>query len=319
MKLSIRQLRYICEVARQGSLLGASQSLSISQSSILAALDLAEAELGARIFDRRPARGVALTPAGEGFIAAAHSMLNAAAEFDATISEQRRRIPNILRVGCFEPFGALFMPEVLRRFIEAAGHNIEIDLREGDQEHLREWLLAGQIDFAVQYRIGDIARGSITRICDVPAHALLHASDPLARQSAVTILDLSQRPLILLDLPQTGSYLFDVFNLAPVRPHVRLHTRSYETVRSAVASGFGVAILNLNPMGGASRDGPLIARRPILDDLPPAPLILTDMFGRLKPPHVKMFIDELRAFFREIGPRTFAVTTPEREARLLYD
>lgn len=317
MKLSIRQLRYICEVAHRGSVSGAAQNLRISQSSILAALDLAESELGNRIFDRRPARGMLLTPAGEGFIAAARTMLNAAAEFDAAINDRHRRMPPVLRVGCFEPFGALFMPEVLRRYLDAAGHDIEIDLREGDQTHLREWLLAGQIDFAVTYNLGGIAPAAITRICDVPAHALLHADDPLAEEPAVTVRALSERPLILLDLPQTGAYLVKLFDTAPIRPQVRLHTRSYETIRAAVASGFGMSILNLRPLTSASRDGASIVRRPILDPLPPAPLVLADMFGRTKPPHVALFVEVMRGFFREIGPGLFAVTLPEREATLL--
>ena len=61
MNLTIRHLRYIQHVAQSGSVQAASRLLSISQSSILAAIDLAEGEIGARIFDRRPARGVTVT------------------------------------------------------------------------------------------------------------------------------------------------------------------------------------------------------------------------------------------------------------------
>jgi DNA-binding transcriptional LysR family regulator len=312
MKLSIRQLRYICEIAHQGSLMGASKALNISQSSILAALDLAEAELGARIFDRRPARGATLTPAGEDFIAAARELVNAAQHFSMAIGDQRARMPKLLRIGCFEPFGALFMPEVLQLFVRTAGHDVDIDLREGDQEHLRDWLLAGQIDFAVQYNIGEVAKGSITHICDVPPHALLHADDPLAQEKAVTVSALSERPLILLNLPQTATYLIDIFRSAPLRPRVRLHTRSYETVRAAVASGFGMSILNMRPMGRASQDGSAIVRRPIIDDLPPAPLILADMYGRTKPQHVRRFIEVLQDFFRQAGASAFVVTPSDR-------
>jgi DNA-binding transcriptional LysR family regulator len=311
MKLSIRQLRYICEIAHQGSVLGASKALNISQSSIVAALELAEAELGTRIFDRRPARGATLTLAGENFIVAARALVNAAQDFSMAISDQRARMPKLLRIGCFEPFGALFMPEVLQRFVAAAGQDVDIDLREGDQEHLRDWLLAGQIDFAVQYNIGEIAKGSITHICDVPPHALLHADDPLARERAVSISALAERPLILLNLPQTSSYLIDIFRNAPTQPRVRLHTRSYETVRAAVASGLGMSILNMRPMGRASQDGSAIVRRPIIDDLAPAPLILADMCGRVKPQHLRKFIETLRGFFREAGDNAFVVRRSE--------
>ncbi|TIU31454.1 MAG: LysR family transcriptional regulator, partial [Mesorhizobium sp.] len=112
MNLTIRQLRYVCEVARLGSVLAASRSLYISQSSILAAITLAEAGMGARIFDRRPARGVSITPAGQRFVAAARIMLAAETEFNRSIGDLNGRVPKVLRIGCFEPFGALFMPEM---------------------------------------------------------------------------------------------------------------------------------------------------------------------------------------------------------------
>eukprot|EP01034_Spumella_vulgaris_P007982 gene7982-10167_t len=51
-------VRYVAEVARLGSIQAAARELSISQSSILAAIDLAEADIGARMFMRRPSQGM---------------------------------------------------------------------------------------------------------------------------------------------------------------------------------------------------------------------------------------------------------------------
>jgi DNA-binding transcriptional LysR family regulator len=47
MNLTIRQLRYICEASREGSIQAASRKLAISQSSIVAALEAAEFALSA--------------------------------------------------------------------------------------------------------------------------------------------------------------------------------------------------------------------------------------------------------------------------------
>ena len=103
VNLTVRQLRYVSEVARLGSIQSASKSLFISQSSILAAIGLAEAEMGATLFDRRPARGVLITPAGERFVKAARIMIAAEAEFARSIGEMGQRAPGVLRIGCFEP------------------------------------------------------------------------------------------------------------------------------------------------------------------------------------------------------------------------
>lgn len=316
MNMTIRQLRYVCEVARLGSIQAASKSLHISQSSILAALALAEAEMGATIFDRRPARGVLITPAGERFVSAARVMMAADLEFTRSIGDLSARVPNVLRIGCFEPFGALFMPEMLRSYLDTVG-DVEIDLLEGDQEQLQDWLAAGSIDLAILYDIGPIRTGSVTRICKVPPHALIHADDPLCERDGVRLADLATQPLVLLDLPQTATYLLTLFDILAKRPEVRFRTRSYETVRSAVASGFGMAILNMRPIGRATADGHGIVRKPILDDLPHPTLIIADMYGAGKPKFVRVFIEIFERFFREVGPSGFSVTMPERQHLLL--
>lgn len=316
MNLTIKQLRYVCEVARLGSVQAASKALLISQSSILAAITLAEGEMGARIFERRPARGVQITPAGERFVSAARMMLSAETEFNRAIGDLTGRVPKVLRIGCFEPFGALFMPEMLRRYVDDVG-DVEIDLREGNQVQLQAWLAEGLIDFAILYDIGPIHTGSITRICKVPAHAVLHADDPLAGEKAVWLSDISTRPLILLDMPQTATYLLTLFDILAQRPEVHFHTRSYETVRSAVASGFGMSILNMRPIGRATADGQTIVRLPILDELPPPSVIILDLYGNAKPLFVRLFIEIFKRFFHDIGPSGFSVTTPEREPLLL--
>jgi len=317
MNLSMRQLRYVCEVASLGSIQAASRALNISQSSILSAITLAEGEMGARIFERRPARGVQITPAGERFVSAARVMLSAATEFDRAIGVLVDRVPKVLRIGCFEPFGALFMPEMLRRYVDNVG-DVEIELHEGDQVQLQAWLAEGKVDLAILYDIGSITTGTITRICKVPAHAVLHADDPLAACEAVRLADIAARPFVLLDMPQTASYLLTLFDILAKRPEVRFHTRSYETVRSAVASGFGMSILNMRPIGRASADGPGIVRRPILDVLPPPSLIVLDLYGNSKPLFVRLFVEIVHRFFSEVGPQGFAVTSKEEQARLMW-
>lgn len=318
MNLTVRQLRYVCEVARLGSVQAASKALHISQSSILAAIALAEGEMGARIFERRPARGVLVTPAGERYVSAARVMLSAATEFNRAIGDLTDRVPKVLRIGCFEPFGALFMPEMLRKYVDSVG-DVEIDLLEGDQVQLQAWLAEGLIDLAILYDIGPIHTTSITRICKVPAHAVLHVDDPLARKDAVWLSELSTRPFILLDMPQTATYLLTLFDILAKRPEVRFHTRSYETVRSAVASGFGMSILNMRPIGRATADGQAIARRPILDELPPPTVVIIDMYGSAKPLFVRLFIEIFKRFFEEVGPAGFSVTIPERQSQLLVN
>jgi len=315
MALTLRQIRYVVEVARHGSIQAASRELAISQSSILAAIDLAEAEIGAEMFTRRPSKGMRTTPAGERYIAAARGLMAAEAEFVREIGALADR-PRSVRIGCFEPFGPLFMPEVLRRMVGRTGP-MDIALFEADQSQLRVWLETGFVDAAVTYDIGSPFVGAITPICRMPAHLLMRADDPLAEKVVVSLEDFVDHPMILLDLPQTATYFSTIFEMTGRSRRIAFRTRSYETVRAAVGAGFGVALLNMRPSIGVMEDGPLLVRRPLLEDLPPPTLIVVDPYGDRKPAFLRDFIAEIRGYFRELGPARFAVTTPERAGSLL--
>ncbi|GGF70579.1 LysR family transcriptional regulator [Azorhizobium oxalatiphilum] len=316
MALSLRQIRYVAEVARLGSIQAAARELSISQSSILAAIDLAEAEIGARMFTRRPSQGMRTTPAGERFIAAARGLLAAETEFVRQIGSLGEGPPRGIRLGCFQPFGPLFMPEVLRRLVARTGP-MDISLLEADQLELREWLDTGRIDAAVTYEMGPPFHGDITRICRMPAHVLMRSDDPLAALDAVPLSALAERSLILLDLPQTGGYLSSIIDMSGLGRRIGFRTRTYETVRTAVAAGFGLAILNMRPISPIMVDEPVLCRRPIADPLPPPTLIVVDPYGDSKPRFLMDFIAEMHALFRTLGPQKFAVARPDEEPILL--
>lgn len=317
MRLSLRQLGYIVEVARLGSVARAAEALRISPSSILAAIEVAERDFGTSIFNRRPNRGTIVTTAGERFLVAARSLLTAEADFDRQLDALVSTAPPVVRIGCFEQFGPLFMASVLKRFIESTGA-AHVSLAEGDQDQLRAWLAGGQVDFVVSYEIGPDFPGSVTPICKVPTHAVLHVSDPLAEQSSVSIIELASRPLVLLDLPHTSSFLLTTFDVFGVRPRVSLRSRAYETVRAAVTEGLGISVQNMRPLATTAPDSPLIVRRPISEDVASATLVVADIYGETKPLFVREFIDILRNFFVALTPRRFAVTLPEREAGLLF-
>ncbi|BEP38514.1 hypothetical protein GmRootV59_54050 (plasmid) [Variovorax sp. V59] len=182
MNLSPRQIRYVCEVARLGSIQAAASAVHISQSSIVAAIDIAEDALGAKIFDRRPARGVQITPTGERFVTAARGLLAANGAFEREIGVLAQGTPQVVRIGCFEPFGSLFIAEVLKVYADRYGP-VEIELVEGDQRQLRDWLANGSVDLIITYEIGpSFEEDCMTKICKVPAHVILPGPRSLGAQ-----------------------------------------------------------------------------------------------------------------------------------------
>ncbi|ESX14983.1 LysR family transcriptional regulator [Mesorhizobium sp. LSJC264A00] len=298
MDMSLRQLRYVATVAESGSIAAAARSCRISQSSILSAVDAAEIEMGARLFERRPSRGVVATPAGQRFLASARLLLAAEAEFARSMERHSPKTPMILRLGCFEPFGALFMPELLRRFIDQEG--VEVQLFEGEQPQLLRWLEGNTVDAVLTYDIGAGLPGDAAILARFPPHALLHVESELAKHAEVSLTELARLPLVLLDLPQTSAYLLTLFDIVGERPKVGFRTRSYESVRAAVACGFGFSILNMRPLGRGSPDSDSLTRKRIVEDLPAPQLVIVDRYGPAKPPFLRRFTSVAQMFFHEI-------------------
>ncbi|MFO0407881.1 MAG: LysR family transcriptional regulator [Labrys sp. (in: a-proteobacteria)] len=317
MRLTYKQVEYLREVARSDSIAAACKTLSISQSSVLAAIDAAEFATGTRLFTRRKGHGVALTPAGRTFLISAHRFLAAGEELSRTIERFSEAETTPLRIGCFLPFGALLIPQVIRRFIDKHGPT-PVTLLEGDQSELRAWLAAGEVDLVVTYDIGEEFGGGVTPIARFPTHAVVHAESDLARQDMVSLAQLAEHPLVLLDLPETRTYLLALFDLVARRPRIGLRTRSYDTVRAAVSQGLGVSVLNSRPASGASPDGPNILRLPLTEQLKQPTLMVVDPYDDRKPVNVTAFIRALHHYIAEVGPENFAVVAPSRARDLLF-
>lgn len=317
MPLTLRQVEYVVEVAKHGSISAACSELRISQSSVLAAMEMAEEAAGTRVFDRRKGHGVVVTPAGQKFLVSARRFLSSGADFFASLDELAHSREHAIRVGCFSPLGALLIPPVVKRMAAEFGET-EFILYEGDQVELRNWLTAGMLDVVVTYDIGEEYGSGITPICRFPAHALVRYDDALANKDAVSMEELSHRPLVLLDLPETRTYLMALFDFAAHRPKIGLRTRSYETIRSAVSNGLGVSVLNIKPNREASPDGPELRRVPISDALRQPTLLVVDPYGDNKPAYVKGFIRSLHQYISELGPANFAVFKPGQGDDLIY-
>lgn len=75
--------------------------------------------------------------------------------------------------------------------------------------------------------------------------------------------------MILLDLPSTRDYQRRCFAACGHSPQIGHHATSFEMARSLVANGLGYTILLTKPAYDMSYSGKGLARRPILDELPP--------------------------------------------------
>jgi DNA-binding transcriptional LysR family regulator len=297
MKFTLRQLEYFIAAGESGSITLASERASISQPSISTAIAHLEQELGTQLFVRHHAQGLSLTPAGRAVLREAKQLIRQT-EALYSVTAETGQVRGTLSVGCLVTLAPIVMPALSLSFTN--NHpGTAINQVERHQEGLLDGLRQAEIDVAVTYdlQIGkDIA---FTPLASLPPYALFGASDPLHRADTVTIRELAEKPLILLDLPISREYFIGLFMKQGVEPNITWRSPNQEVVRTMVANGFGYALFNARPKAGIALDGRPLYPVPLAGKHPPTVIGLATLRQLAKSRLVEAFEKHCRELILE--------------------
>ncbi|HWS51553.1 MAG TPA: LysR family transcriptional regulator [Microbacterium sp.] len=266
-KVTLRQLELFCAAADTGSFAAAAQVLYLTPNAVALAVRELEAALDTHLCVRHRARGLTLTPSGQRLADQARSLLRDADELVRMIgSNGRDTLRGSVVVGCYSTLAATVMPPLLEGF-RAEYPGIDISFVDGTMSSLMPRLLAGELDVVITYRINlpDTVEQEVLYATEV--HVLLPADHPLASHETVSLDDLREEPLILLDIPPSGDHTVDMLTRAGVPPVVAHRTPNFELVRSLVARGFGYSLLIQKPRIDVSYEGRPVVAKPISPQL----------------------------------------------------
>ena len=283
MTLSLRQLRFFLAAAEAGTIAGAAAREHISQSTIALAVSELERTLGVQLFLRRQAKGLTITQAGLAVLADARPLLAHADELVSSARTLGGELSGSLTVGCYTTLAPFLMPGVLEGF--AAEHpTVQLSFVEGTQVELQEKLLDGSCEMALLYDL-DLQPGIQQETLYVTRpHLLRPRTHPLAGQAPVSLHDLADEPMVMLDNPPSRHYFTELLASLGIRPVIRHTTSSFETVRSLVARGLGYSLLIQRPASGISHiilqqpfaelSGIPLAECEIREEVPDMPVLL---------------------------------------------
>jgi DNA-binding transcriptional LysR family regulator len=246
LNFTLKQLRYVEAAGRLGSISWASKEQSISQSSITAAIDSLETELGYSLFVRTPAKGIQTTPSGLEALILIRSFIDQAKHFEGEVKSIGSDTTGALRIGCYATAAPAFLPPVLKTFTEKYP-GISIKLLEGNMQTIREFLEDGTADLTFTYEYTASNKEDFLPLFVAPPFALISTDNPLANQGSVSLEQLSVHPMVMLDLPMTRDYFTGLFQQRGFEPNIAHSTRSSEIARALVSGGFGYTILNIRP------------------------------------------------------------------------
>ncbi|RUM96298.1 LysR family transcriptional regulator [Pseudaminobacter arsenicus] len=268
MAFTIRQLQYFIAVAEQGTVSGAAQALSISQSAITEAVKELEADLGVALFDRHP-RGLSITHKGHQFLRHATKILADVTDARRAFSHETDGPPQRLQLGVTSLVAGYVLSDLLARY-RRAFPEVEVSAVEDNGDYLEHLLIGGELDVAVMVTSNLRDRMALqAEIIELSAYRLwLPMGHRLASEEIIALEDLQPEPMIMLTIDEIEENTGKILTVLGKRPYVAFRTRSVEAVRSLVATGAGVALLPDLVYRPWSLEGDRIESRDISGSLP---------------------------------------------------
>lgn len=243
--MKLQQLRYLCEVAKQGlNLSAAAQALHTSQPGISNQIRLLESELGVEIFVRNGKRVAEITEPGKAIIAIAERMLHDA----ESLKQVGREFSNVnsgsLTVATTHTQARYALPPVIQRFA-ARYPNVRLSLRQGSPTEICDMVRSGKADIA-------IATEAIEHFDDLvmlPCYqwnrcVIVPPEHPLLAEKLLTLEAIAQYPIITYDYSFTGrSKINSAFKQRGLTPNVVMTAIDADVIKTYVALGLGVGVV----------------------------------------------------------------------------
>lgn len=297
LRFTLRQLEYLVAVGETGSIARASAALSVSSPSISAAISQLEAEFGVQIFVRHHAQGLSLTPGGQRLYNAAREILDRAEGLTDIAADIGEGLRGTVQFGCLVTLAPVVAPGLVRSF-ETAVPEARVALAEAHQARLLEMLRRAEIDLAMTYDLdipGDVA---FEPLAALPPYVLLSEDHPRAGAASLTLEEIAEEPMVLLDLPLSREYFLSMFHARGLRPRIAAEAGDMWVLRSLVAQGFGYGLLNFRTRLRAAPDGSGLAFVPLEGPHRPAAMGLARMRTDHVPRVVQAFADHVAARVR---------------------
>lgn len=254
--MDLRQLRYFVGIVQAGSLSRAADQLHIAQSAMSHHLASLESELDRQLVTRGP-KGIELTEAGRVLYRHAEAILRHVESAKRDAISAPNKLSGRVSIGFPVVLAPLLSYELLIR-VQTAYPQILLHVCDANSWLLRERLVNGRLDIAILY--ADQPERGIAVEPLVLEELFYVSADP--DPSPIAIADAVQHPLLLAS-PGSSSRrateeAFKKYGLA-VTPAAEIDT--IVTIRRAVASGIGNAIMPWSALYDGERAMPLNYRR----------------------------------------------------------
>lgn len=295
--MNLRDLKYLVALADHKHFGRAAAACFISQPTLSTQIRKLEEELGIALVERAPRR-VMLTPAGRDAAERARRIVADVEEMREAARRSQNPEAGAVRLGIFPTLGPYLLPHVIPRVRERFPL-LELLLIEEKTETILRQLREGKLDAGVLALPLHDEQLHLEFLFEEPFLLAVPEAHPLAAGSSLTMQDLAQESLLLLeDGHCLRDQALDVCHMAGAGEKSGFRATSLETLRQMVAANVGITllpVLAVKPPVAASPDMHLLPFRA------PAPSRRIAMVWR-RSSAMTDFLVKLAEVFRELPP-----------------
>jgi len=262
-------VRAFVATADEGHVGRASGRLHVTQPTLSRQIAALEHAVGVPLFDRGRRR-LALTPAGEVFLAGARDLVRRADDLAEEARRAHRGELGVLRVGFVQSATFEALPKLLATF-RAAWPDVTVEVTAMTTIRQLDALSDGRLDAGLlRTTIGVSASDLVTRTLSADAlFAALPAGHRLAAAPTVRLADLAGEPFVLYKR-DSGPVVHDTIVghclAAGFSPRITQEAVDVQTIVALVAANLGVSLL-IAPT--PHTDEAAVVFRPLAEELPP--------------------------------------------------
>ena len=239
---TLRQLRFLVALAERRHFGQAAEACLVSQSTLSAAIQEIEENLGVILFDRTR-RSVAPTGIGLEIAERARAVLRQAEDLVDVAIAAHDPLSGPLRLGVIPTIGPFLLPRVLPRVRDTAP-DLKLYLREEQTARLVDRLEAGQLDAAVLALPVPLADAESEDIALDPFFVVCPPGHRLASLRTVSPSDMATEDLLLLeDGHCLREHALAACHLEGARRNAAFQGTSLHTLVQMAANGLGVTLV----------------------------------------------------------------------------
>jgi DNA-binding transcriptional LysR family regulator len=290
MDINMRQVRAFVSVAHLKSFTRAAALLHVSQPALTVQIRKLEESLGIRLLDRN-SRTVDVTRVGRELLPVFQRVLH---ELDSVIMDTKALATQqhgVVRIAALPSFAAGLLPAIISRF-RRSNPRMSFVVRDVIASRVNASVRSEEVDIGITG--GELSDPDleILHLTHDQMHVVFPAQHPLERKRKITLEDLAELPIVLMDSETSVRAIVDGAFVAAGRLPIPACEAIYMmTAVGMVKAGLGVAVLPASAK--EVRAEPTLKSRMIDDAAFARPIAVIKKRNRTLPPAAQLFFEEI--------------------------